>query len=60
MSQQKRVKCKCCGKRGKTGSKAAYVRTKWGGEILMKRDSQGNWECSNGYGCDRKKLTKSN
>ncbi len=50
----KTVKCRICGKKSKTTSKACVVRSQLNSNIITmyKHDgSKAGWECSDGQGC---------
>jgi hypothetical protein len=49
------VRCRLCGKKGKTTSKACVVRSQIYKDIVMwKHDgSNGGWECADGHGCKK-------
>jgi len=55
----KTVKCRICGKKGKTTSKASVVRSQLNNNIITMWQHDGSkagWECNDGFGC--KKLIK--
>ena len=54
------VKCKTCGTKRKTSSKAFFCWHPFKSRVVLMRKTDGKWECSEGWGCKKVENDKPN